>query len=60
MYYGAYSVGLWLLRQSPLEEPPEFTLTDLTDGLELVWQPLLLSCLVCNVTVATLGYLTLN
>lgn len=60
MYYGAYNVGLWLLRQSPLEEQPEFTLAGLADGLELVWQPLLLGCLVCGVGIATLGYLTLN
>jgi len=60
MYYGAYSVGARLLGHNPPDEALEFTLEGLTEGLELIWQPLLLGCLICAIALSALGYVTLN
>jgi len=60
MYYGAYAVGARLLGQAPPDAALEYTLEGLAEGLELIWQPLLLGCLICGVTLSVLGYIALN
>lgn len=60
MYYGAYRVGLAVLRQTPSDQPLVFSLDGLANALELAWRPLLLGCLICGVTVAVASYALLN
>ena len=57
LFFFAYKVGSWIL-QVPVEEH-HFSLSIqwFTEELIIIWQPLLLGCLICALTASLLGVL---
>ena len=60
MFYFAYQVGAWVLSTPETEFAFELSMDWLTTGLVLIWKPFLLGCLICGISVALLGYTTIN
>ena len=60
IFYAEYRLGAWLLDARPSDFRFELTLDWLTEGLLLIWQPMLLGVLIFSVVGASLGYLVLN
>ncbi len=56
MKYFAYRVGGWLLGMDDQMQPVDLTLEWFTEQLMLVWQPLLLGCLVCGLVMGITGF----
>ncbi len=57
MFFSAYLVGAWLIGAPTDMSHFEFTLEWLRDGgLNGIWAPFLLGCLVCGLTSGFLGY----
>ena len=56
MMYFAYRVGGWLLGMDDQMQPVDLTLEWFTEQLMLVWQPLLLGCLVCGLVMGITGF----
>ena len=55
VYYGAYRLGSWLLRQPPHDFNFELSWQWLERGLGPVWEAFLLGCLVCALVGGLLG-----
>ena len=60
MFYGAYRLGAWILGTSGKGVPDEFTLEWLAEGINLIWEPLLLGCAILGTTSALLGYFSIR
>ena len=60
IFYFCYKVGTWLLGTSNTNFYFEFSWQWLQYGLNETWQPFLLGCLLCGLSAATLGYLTVR
>lgn len=60
IFYAEYRLGAWLLDARATDFRFELTLHWLTEGLLLIWQPMLLGMLIFSVVSATLGYVLLN
>ena len=55
IFYFAYKVGTWIL-QTPLQNIQfELSTQWLMEELGVIWQPFLLGCFVCGVTLAVVG-----
>jgi uncharacterized protein (DUF2062 family) len=54
-FFMAYKVGAFLLEQPPSQLQFELTWHWLSSEFGHIWQPLLLGCLVCGLSVAFLG-----
>lgn len=57
-YYACYSVGTWILGSARLSKVDNFqpTMEWLFEQLALIWQPLVLGCLIIGTLAGALGY----
>lgn len=60
MYYFGYEVGVWVLGVPPRPFEFEMSFAWLTERLAILWQPLLLGCLLLGTVIATIGYVGLD
>lgn len=60
MYYLAYRIGQELLGIEPQPFEFEMSLAWLQDQFSVIWQPLLLGCLIMGSLLAIVGYLTVE
>jgi len=60
MYYFGYEVGVWVLGVPPRPFEFEMSFAWLTERLAILWQPLLLGCLLLGSLIATIGYVGLD
>lgn len=60
VYFACYQVGRWLLQLEPASIAIQFTWEWVSNKLVLIWQPLLLGCLVCGLFFGGLGYLAMR
>ncbi len=56
MMYFAYRVGRLLLGMEDGSEPVNISLEWFTSQLAIIWQPLILGCLVCGITMGLTGF----
>ncbi len=57
MFYSAYVVGTWFLGVPPTMSEFEFSVDWFRDGgLESIWAPFLLGCLICGAVSSIIGY----
>jgi uncharacterized protein len=57
VFFFAYLVGTWVLGSPPEMEAFKFSLAWLEHGgLNTIWEPLLVGCLICGATASVLGY----
>ncbi len=56
LYYFSYRVGVWLLNSPEQDFHFELSFEWLGNGLQLIWQPFLLGCLIVGTASALLGY----
>lgn len=56
MYYSAFRLGEFILRQSPADIAFHLSMKDLLAEFDQIWQPLLLGCLVCSVFCGIMTY----
>lgn len=60
MYYGAYKLGVWVMGTPVQDFQFELSMTWLSNGLSLIWQPFLLGCVILAVLHAVLGYIVIQ
>jgi uncharacterized protein (DUF2062 family) len=60
IFYLAYKVGAVLLGEPPIAVEFELSWEWAHSGLVLIWQPLLMGCLVCGLFFGSLGYAFIN
>lgn len=60
MYFAAYELGRKLLGQAPRPFQFEMTFAWLADRFVIIWQPLLLGCLLLGTILALVGYVALD
>jgi len=60
MYYAAYRLGRGLLNSPPLLFDFEPSLEWLTEKFVIIWQPLMLGCLLLGISSALIGYVVLD
>ncbi|NOX92653.1 MAG: DUF2062 domain-containing protein, partial [Gammaproteobacteria bacterium] len=59
-YYFTYKVGTWILQTPVRDIQFELSTHWLMGELDLIWQPLLLGCLVTSTVLALLGNLAIR
>ena len=60
IYYFAYGLGSSLLRREPSPFEFELSFDWLIDGFVLIWQPLLLGCILLGALSSLVGYVALD
>jgi len=60
IFYFAYKVGTWILHTPIRDIHFELSVDWLMGELGMIWQPFLLGCLVCGVTFALLGNVSIR
>ena len=60
MYYAAFSVGQYLLRQAPRAFEFEMSFDWLFDRFFYVWQPLILGCVLLGAILSLVGFVALD
>lgn len=56
IYYGTYRLGRWLLGTPAPTGLGDLSVATLADHLALIWQPLLVGCLITGAALAVLAY----
>lgn len=59
IYYLAYKLGSILLQEPIRELPFDLSISWMTETFTVIWQPLLVGCLLLGVCLATIGNLTI-
>lgn len=60
IFFFAYQVGTYLLDMPAREPEVEMSLTWLKEELSIAWKPLVVGCLVCGITLASICYCTIQ
>ncbi len=60
IFYGCYLIGTWVLRQPPQDFDFSLSGEALWHSVELIWEPLLLGCLLCSTLSAIIGYFSVQ
>lgn len=60
IFYAAYKVGAFVLGQEAISSDYQLTAEWFTEQLHLIWQPLLLGCLICGTISAFIAYTTIR
>lgn len=60
VFYGAFKLGAIILQTPKATFAFELSWAWLEDGLERIWQPLLLGCTICGLFFGTLGYFAID
>ncbi|MFT5481948.1 MAG: hypothetical protein ACI9GW_000595 [Halieaceae bacterium] len=60
LFYGAYVVGAYALGIPSTEFRFDASWAVFGTGLQAIWQPLLLGCLICGVALGSVGYVAID